>query len=453
MPPAGRSSPASRCSSEVLPEPAGPTTAVSSPAGASSDTSRSTSTRVRASPTRWKRLCAMTPGMAGTLPPRAEPQRSVSRTFGGGPARAITASDRPRISRMISSVPPPIGPRRASRTRALELGVGADQAQALVLELEVRALGGELGHRHLAHGVAAVEVAAQRVVGERACRPAARVASSATRWRVAWPRPGQLGDRRARACARMAPTAPSAITSRSHWKLAMISLKPRSSSPSRCSRGTNTSSKASSAVSDARQPSLLERARRARPRRARCTRNDRPSVAGAAGPHRGHVEVGAHAVGDVGLGARDEPAAVDRLGARARAPPTSEPASGSVMASAPISSPRTAGSSQRALLLGGAEAEDRRRARCGCARRCPAATPPEPQRASSSASTASATQSPPYLSPSQPRSASAPNTSFGNQPASSHAVGVRPQLLQHELARAGAERLVRLRERRLDQRP
>ena len=37
------------------------------------------------------------------------------------------------------------------------------------------------------------------------------------------------------------------------------------------------------------------------------------------GAHRGHVEVGPHAVGDVGLGAVDEPAAVDLRRARARA--------------------------------------------------------------------------------------------------------------------------------------
>src|SRR5215208_5416105 len=57
----------------------------------------------------------------------------------------------------------------------------------------------------------------------------------------------------------------------------------------------------------------------------------------------------------------------------------------------------------------------------------PAASPPEPQRASSSANTASATcPSPPpplsrsYFSPSQPASASCPNTASGNAPAASH---------------------------------
>jgi hypothetical protein len=53
----------------------------------------------------------------------------------------------------------------------------------------------------------------------------------------------------------------------------------------------------------------------------------------------------------------------------------------------------------------------------------PAAGPPEPQRASSSANTASATQSAsgPYFSPSRPRPASHSNTSFGNQRSASHA--------------------------------
>jgi hypothetical protein len=52
----------------------------------------------------------------------------------------------------------------------------------------------------------------------------------------------------------------------------------------------------------------------------------------------------------------------------------------------------------------------------------PAASPPEAQRASSSANTASATQSAPgpYFSPSQPRAASASKTECGNQRAASH---------------------------------
>jgi hypothetical protein len=55
---------------------------------------------------------------------------------------------------------------------------------------------------------------------------------------------------------RIAPTAPSAMSSRSHWKFAMISAKPSCSLPSRLSSGTKTSSKAISPVSDACQPIL-----------------------------------------------------------------------------------------------------------------------------------------------------------------------------------------------------
>src|SRR5829696_1220653 len=107
--------------------------------------------------------------------------------------------------------------------------------------------------------------------------------------------------------------------------------------------------------------------------------------------------------------------------ARVRTPATSEPASGSVIASAPILSPRIAGASQRSccsavpnFAIGGV-------AMLVCAP-IPAASPPDALRASSSANTASATQSAsgPYLSPSQPRCASFPNTSFGNQRAASH---------------------------------
>src|SRR3954466_2192612 len=65
-----------------------------------------------------------------------------------------------------------VGP-AADRTEAsvpygsLELDVRADQSQALVLQLEVGPLGGELGHRDLADGVAAGQEPAQRVVGHR----------------------------------------------------------------------------------------------------------------------------------------------------------------------------------------------------------------------------------------------------------------------------------------------
>ena len=52
----------------------------------------------------------------------------------------------------------------------------------------------------------------------------------------------------------IAPTAPIAISSRSQAKLAMISLKPSFSSPSRFSAGTSTSVKDSSPVSEECQP-------------------------------------------------------------------------------------------------------------------------------------------------------------------------------------------------------
>ena len=73
---------------------------------------------------------------------------------------------------------------------------------------------------------------------------------SASLWRIAWwPESGRPKVLRSRAnsavrshASFIAPTAPSAIARRSHWKLAMISLKPPWSSPSRLSSGTNTSS-------------------------------------------------------------------------------------------------------------------------------------------------------------------------------------------------------------------
>ncbi len=107
--------------------------------------------------------------------------------------------------------------------------------------------------------------------------------------------------------------------------------------------------------------------------------------------------------------------------ARVRTEATSEPASGSVMASAPIFSPRIAGSSQRSCCSGVPNRATGGVAMLVCAP-MPAASPPEPQRDSSSANTASATQSAsgPYFSPSQPRSARSPNTSSGNHRAASH---------------------------------
>src|SRR5829696_383864 len=105
---------------------------------------------------------------------------------------------------------------------------------------------------------------------------------------------------------------------------------------------------------------------------------------------------------------------------------TSEPASGSVIASSPIASPRSAGTSQRRFCASVPNFQIGGVAIPVCAP-IPAASPPEPQRASSSANTASATcPSPPpphsrsYFSPSQPASASCPNTASGNAPAASH---------------------------------
>ncbi len=81
--------------------------------------------------------------------------------------------ERPRISFMISSVPPPIGPRRLSRAARSSSGSGPSRPRQPVVEVEAGALGGQLGHRHLAHGshgLAAVEEAPQRVVGQRRAR-------------------------------------------------------------------------------------------------------------------------------------------------------------------------------------------------------------------------------------------------------------------------------------------
>ena len=60
----------------------------------------------------------------------------------------------------------------------------------------------------------------------------------------------------------IAPTAPSAISSRSHWKLAMMRLKPSCSSPSRFSSGTKASSKATVAGVRGVPAELVELARR-----------------------------------------------------------------------------------------------------------------------------------------------------------------------------------------------
>ena len=107
--------------------------------------------------------------------------------------------------------------------------------------------------------------------------------------------------------------------------------------------------------------------------------------------------------------------------ARVRMAATSEPVSGSVIASAAIFSPRIAGASQRSRCASVPNVASGGVAIPMCAP-MPADSPPEPARGSSSHSTASATQSAsgPYFSPSQPRSASFANTSFGNERAASH---------------------------------
>ena len=76
---------------------------------------------------------------------------------------------------MTSSVPPPIGPEPRVARHALDLVLAhvarpAVQLQAGVHDVEGGALGGELGHRDLAHGVLAGGEAPQRVVGHAAAR-------------------------------------------------------------------------------------------------------------------------------------------------------------------------------------------------------------------------------------------------------------------------------------------
>ena len=165
----------------------------------------------------------------------------------------------------------------------------------------------------------------------------------------------------------------------------MISLKPSSSSPSRFSSGTNTSSKAISAVSEACQPSLssLMALTPGSPRST--SRNEMPVVAALAASSCTAVTMKsrAHAVGDERLRAVDHPAAVDALGARAQR--------GHVGAGVGLGdaqrADRLAGDRRHQvalLLLVGAELPDRRRGDAGV-RAEPAASPPEPQRASSSA--------------------------------------------------------------------
>src|SRR3954452_4625645 len=109
-------------------------------------------------------------------------------------------------------------------------------------------------------------------------------------------------------------------------------------------------------------------------------------------------------------------------------PATSEPASGSVIASAPIFSPLMPGTSQRCFWssvpnfqIGGVA--------MFTWPPMAAPTPPEPQRASSSAQIAAWRYPPPcppylssYLSPRKPSSPQRRNSSFGTQRASSHSM-------------------------------
>ena len=108
----------------------------------------------------------------------------------------------------------------------------------------------------------------------------------------------------------MAPTAPSAISRRSHWKLAMISLKPSCSLAEQVLVGHEHVVEGDGAVSDACRPSFSIRGRRAL---ALVDDQEADAVVAAllGRLDRGDDEVGAHAVGDEHLRAVDDPAAVD----------------------------------------------------------------------------------------------------------------------------------------------
>src|SRR5688572_17567297 len=110
----------------------------------------------------------MTPGMVENCPTANRIAKVGYPHLWGAPGTLMRLSQRPAEDLAHDLVGAAADrPEAGVAGRPFELGVGADQAQALILELEVGALGGELGHRDLADGVAAVEVAAQRVVGER----------------------------------------------------------------------------------------------------------------------------------------------------------------------------------------------------------------------------------------------------------------------------------------------
>ena len=114
-----------------------------------------------------------------------------------------------------------------------------------------------------------------------------------------------------------------------------------------------------------------------------------------AGLHRAGQEVGADAVGDERLRAVDDVAA-GHLAGGVRIPATLEPASGSVIPSAPILSPRMPGTIQRWRCSSVPKLNTGGIAIVAWALR-PAATPPEPpERDSSSIQTASWTAVPPW---------------------------------------------------------
>jgi hypothetical protein len=89
---------------------------------------------------------------------------------------------------------------------------------------------------------------------------------------------------RVRARVRRAPaTAPIALISRSPCSSHMICLKPSPSTPSSASPGTRTPSRCSSAVSEARIPTLSSFCATSKPGRSVSTRNSEMPPHGSAG--------------------------------------------------------------------------------------------------------------------------------------------------------------------------
>ena len=138
------------------------------------------------------------------------------------------------------------------------------------------------------------------------------------------------------------PTAIAPSAMRSVWKFFITERKPWCSAPSRLPAGMRQSSNTSSAVSEERQPVLSSARPTLKPGVPFSTMNIeiacRVSPVRAATKH----QVAVHAVGDEQLAAVEHPvvavAVVDRT-ARVRMPATSDPAPGSVIATAVISSP------------------------------------------------------------------------------------------------------------------